>query len=44
MNKACQAAALTAATLLVWLKLLTLDGALASGPASCWRAASRSRT
>jgi Transposase DDE domain group 1 len=30
MNKAWQAAALTAATLLAWLRLLTLDGALAS--------------
>ena len=29
MNKAWQAAALTAATLLAWLKLLALDGSLA---------------
>ena len=29
MNKAWQAAALTAATLLAWLKLLALDGPLA---------------
>ena len=29
MNKAWQAAALTAATLLAWLKLLALDGTLA---------------
>jgi hypothetical protein len=29
MNQAWQAAALTAATLLAWLKLLALDGALA---------------
>ena len=30
MNKAWQSAALTAATLLAWLKLLALDGALAT--------------
>jgi hypothetical protein len=29
MNKASQAAALTAATLLAWLRLLALDGAMA---------------
>jgi hypothetical protein len=41
MNKAWQAATLTAATLLAWLKLLALDGHLATAepktlrPASC---------
>ena len=36
MNKAWQAAALTAATLLAWLKLLALDGTLARAePKTC---------
>ena len=40
MNKAWQAAALTAATLLAWLKLLALDGTLAKAELKTLRTAS----
>jgi hypothetical protein len=37
MNKAWQTAALTAATLLAWLRLIALDGHLATVEPKTWR-------